>query len=281
MYNDASYERVCKTRRNICAYIQTDYADFEKDLVRSGPDPVSSDSLIRQHECCSARVGKEHHGDFNTIVMFAAMKRVKFLAIKIHEDSSECAGDNEVISCVRYVLIFDSKVPHGLATADRSVISEIMHVPDPEPLYFANPYCELSVLLDSFSQSKDGAEIRYQSKRNVLSMFHPVEQLRQFIMAESYTDWERADEILAADKPVEASRLREQVRIRTMNCITGEVFTSHHVYDTPEWWTQAPTAMLEARKVVICMWQHNCLLANLTYSKQNYLVWINPEQIHR
>ena len=67
-------------------------------------------------------------------------------------------------------------------------------------------------------------------------------------MAESYTDWERADEILAVDKPADASRLGEKVRIRTMNCITSEVLTSRHDYDTPAWWTQAPNAMLEALK---------------------------------
>ena len=97
-------------------------------------------------------------------------------------DSSECIGDDEV-SGVRDVLIFDSMVPHWFSTADRSVRPETMHVPDPdrEPLCFADPYCELNGFLDSFSQSKDGAEIRYQSKRDVLCMFRSVGQVYQLM----------------------------------------------------------------------------------------------------
>ena len=38
------------------------------------------------------------------------------------------------------------------------------------------------------------------------------------------------------------------MRIFKVDCITGNVSTSRYAYDTTEWWTQAPNAMLEALK---------------------------------
>ena len=46
VYNDPSFARICKTRRNICAYIQNHYDVFAKGLVQSSLDPVSKESLI-------------------------------------------------------------------------------------------------------------------------------------------------------------------------------------------------------------------------------------------
>ena len=203
------------------AYIQSNYDVFEKDLVRSDLEPVTRASLLAQHGRCEERVTEEYYGDMNTIIIFAVMESVKFLILKIHEDGSECAGSDDA-SGVRHVLIFDSKVPHWLATAYRGARTDTVHVPDPEPLFFANPFCESTGFLDSSSQTED---IRYHSKRDVLCMFHTVEQLYQFIMAELYTDWRRADEILAAVKPAEAVTLGKQVRIQAVDTCTGEVYT--------------------------------------------------------
>jgi len=174
VYHDSSHSRICKTRRNMCAYIENHYSVFEKDLVRSAADPVTKESLLLQHGCYKERVGKEYYGDVNTVTIFAAMECIRFLILKIHENSSECIGDDE-LKGERYVLVFDSRVPHWLATADRSARPETMHVPDPEPLYFSNPFCESTGFLDSFSQAADGADIRYMSKRDVLCMFRSVE----------------------------------------------------------------------------------------------------------
>ena len=135
-YNDPSFAQIRKTRRNMCAYIQNHYDVFAKDLVQSSLDPVSKESLIAQHGCCKERAGKEHYGDINTVLISVAilMECTNFLIMKIHEDSSDskCAGDDEFDGeC--YVLIFDSKVPHWLATATRSARPETMNVPDPDP----------------------------------------------------------------------------------------------------------------------------------------------------
>ena len=53
-------------------------------------------------------------------------------------------------------------------------------------------------------------------------------------MAESYTDWGRADEILAAAEPAEVSRLGKQVRILAIDYITSKVYTLSNPYDTAE-----------------------------------------------
>ena len=188
VYEDSSFERICSTRRNMCAYIQSNYPLFERNLVQSDNEPVTKASLLAQHGECKERVNAEHYGDVNIVIIFAAMESVKFLILKIHEDSSECAGNDDAESA-RHVLIFDSTVPHWLVTAARCDRPETVHVPDPEPLFFANPFCEATGFLDSFSQTDE--DIRYHSKRDVLCMFSTVERLYQFIMAESYTDWRR------------------------------------------------------------------------------------------
>ena len=248
VYNNSSDSRICKTRRNTCAYIQIHYSIFEKDLVQSAFDPVTKESLLAQHGFYKERVGKEHYGDINTVTIFVATECIRLLMLNVHENSSERVGDDK-LKGQRYVFILDSKVPRWLATTDRSARPETMHLPDVESLYFVNPFCELTGFLDSFSIAGDGADIRYMSKRDVLCMFRSVEQLYQFIMAESYTYWGRADEILAAVKPSEAARLGKQVRIFKVDCITSKVSTSRNAYDTVEWWAQVPNAMLDALNV--------------------------------
>ena len=230
----------------MCVYSES-IQYFEINLVPSASDLVTKESLLAQHGFYKERVGKKHYGDINTVTTLVAMECIRFLILKIHENSSECVGDDK-LKGQRYVLIFDSKVPHWLATADRSARPETMHLPDPEPFYFANPFCELTGFLDSFSIAEDGTEIRYMSKRDALRMVCSVEQLYQFIMAESYADWGRADEILANGKPSEAARLGKLVRIFKVDRITGKVSTSRYAYDTAQWWTQAPNAMPEALK---------------------------------
>ena len=245
VYDDSSFERICKTRRNMCAYIQSNYDVFQKDLVRSIDDPVNRESLLAQHGRVAERVTEEFYGDMNTIIIFAAMESIKFLVLKIHEGCSECVGRDDA-SGVRHVLIFDSKVPHYLATAARTDAEPVL---DPEPLFFANPFCDSTGFLDSFSETEN---LRYHNKRDVLCVFHTVEQLYQFIMAELYTDWRRADEILAAEKPAEAVSLGKRIRIQAVDTCTGEVYTVRNAYNTPEWWSHAPGAMLEALKSKFC-----------------------------
>jgi ribA/ribD-fused uncharacterized protein len=252
VYGDSSFDRICKTRRNMCAYIQSNYDVFQEKLVRSIDDPVDRESLLAQHGRIAERVTAEFYGDMNTIIIFAAMESIKFLVLKIQEGCSECVGRDDA-SGVRHVLIFDSKIPHYLATAART---DAVQVLDPEPLFFANPFCDSTGFLDSFSETEN---LRYHNKRDVLCVFHTVEQLYQFIMAELYTDWRRADEILAAEKPAEAVSLGKRIRIQAVDTCTGEVYTVRNAYNTPEWWSHAPGAMLEALKSKFC---GNELLSN-------------------
>ena len=80
----------------MCAYIQNRYSIFEKDLIQSASDPVTKESLLAQHGFYKERVGKGHYDDINTVMMFAAMECMRFLILKIHENSSECVGDDEL-----------------------------------------------------------------------------------------------------------------------------------------------------------------------------------------
>ena len=70
VYNDSSYSRICKTRRNMCAYIQNHYIVFEKDLVQSASDSVTKESLLAQRGLYTERVGEGQYDDINTFTFF-------------------------------------------------------------------------------------------------------------------------------------------------------------------------------------------------------------------
>ena len=68
VYNDDSYDRMCKTRRDITSYIQNHFDIAKKpwsNLLFASE--ASKEALIQQHHFCRERVGEEHHGDDNTV----------------------------------------------------------------------------------------------------------------------------------------------------------------------------------------------------------------------
>ena len=61
VYDDDSYDRMCKTRRVITSFIQRDF-DITKIPWSNLPVAASKEDLIQQHYVCKERVGEAHHG---------------------------------------------------------------------------------------------------------------------------------------------------------------------------------------------------------------------------
>ena len=242
VFGDDSYERMCQTRRDITSFIQNDF-DEAKAPWSDLPSPASKEYLIKQHHFCKERVGEEHHGDENTIHIFAFLQRLKFLVLMVHELSHETFGGDKLAvgDDVRHFLIFDSKIKHWSATVQGAFSKNT------DVIYFSNPHCNDYGFLDAFSVVPDQCRIRYQSKRrDFLGLFNSVEQLYSFMMAELFSDWDRADEILKSDSPFEAANLCKTVRIYSIDAVTGEVSTARYAFDTEEWWQSAPSVMADA-----------------------------------
>ena len=163
VYDDDSHDLMCKTRRDVISFIQLQ-SDFDATKVPWSNLPFASpkEDLINQHHNCNARVGEEHHGDDNTVHIFAALHNLKFLALKVHEDSRQAFGEDK-LEGPRYLLIYDSKTKHWSATV-RGTFTNHASV-----IYFSNPHCEEYGFLDSFSVVPDTCRIRYQSKRDFLA----------------------------------------------------------------------------------------------------------------
>ena len=242
VFGDDSYERMCQTRRNITSFIQNDF-DETKTPWSDLPFAASKEDLVKQHHFCRERVGEEYHGDENTVHIFAALQKVKFLVLMAHKGAHQTFGEDklDVDDDVRHLLIFDSEIKHWSATV-QGVFSKVDDV-----IYFSNPHCDDYGFLDAFSVVSDQCRIRYQSKkRDFLGLFNSVEQLYSFMMAELFNDWDRADEILKSDSPFEAAKLCKTVRIYSIDGVTGEVSTARHAFDTDDWWLSAPSIMADA-----------------------------------
>ena len=237
VFDDDSHELMCKTRRDMTSFIHSEFDDTKVPWSNL-PFKSSKEELIHQHHNCNVRVGEEHHGDDNTVHIFAAMHNTKFLALKVHEESHQAYGEDKLAG-PRYFLIFDSTIKHWSATV-KGCFTHRANV-----IYFSNPYEEYG-FLDSFSVVPDTCRIRYQSKRDFLGLFSTVEQLYSFMMAELFNDWARADEILKSKSPFDAVKLAKTIRIFDINGVTGEVSTARHAFDTEDWYKSAPSIMAAA-----------------------------------
>ena len=233
-----SYDRMCKLRRDLTDYIENNF-DISQKPWSDLPFKASKAELIHQHSLCQERVSEEYYGDDNTIHIFSAMENLKFLVLKIHEGSHQAFGEDKVTGA-RYFLVFDSSIKHWSATVQGTFHDKV------NPVYFSNPNCEQYGFLDSFAVAPTSGHFRYTSKQHFMGLFSSIEQLFNFIMAEHFTDWDRAAEILKADSPFDAERLGKIIRIRSLNGMTGEVTTIRHAYNSNEWWKQAPSAMFKA-----------------------------------
>ena len=92
------------------AYLQSHF-DISKKPWSGLPFKASKEALIHQHHLCQEHVSAEHHGDDNTLHIFAVMENLKFLVLKVHEGTRQAFGWDGVEKD-KHFLIFNSLIKH-------------------------------------------------------------------------------------------------------------------------------------------------------------------------
>ena len=116
VFNDSSTEAGHMVRRLLCTWVED---NMTQGLEEKLPAQSTKEQLLGRIRKYEARVGPEHHGDEDTLMVCSLALRVGFLVLKVGSRFADphkvCEPDG--FSGERFALLFDSTIPHWSGTA--------------------------------------------------------------------------------------------------------------------------------------------------------------------